>query len=793
MSGDTLNATNAFEKQIRPILATQCVKCHGAVKQEGNLRLDSRDAMLVGGDSGPAIVPGRPEASLLMEAIRREALEMPPDRALAAVEIRAFERWIAEDAVWPDQGEPLRSESQTFSDEDRSWWAWQPLIEPTVPAITSVAWANNQVDAFVYRRLAARGIQPAPRASKATLVRRLYFDLLGLPPSPREIDAYLNDPSVDAWPRLIDRLLDDPRYGEHWARYWLDLVRYAESDGWKQDAYRPSMWRYRDYVVDSFNQDRPYPEFIREQLAGDEVPGDIPDHLAATGFLRLGIYEYNQRDARSHWNDIMNEITDVTGDVFLGMGVACARCHDHKFDPILQEDYYKLRAFFEPLRWRDDVPDATYAEQMDYRQRLAIWEAATADLRAQIDALVGPYRERKWKITVEKFPLEIQACFHKPEEQRTSWENQMAYLVSRQFLEEGASPLSDLSKEDKRRYEELMGQLASFDSIKPAPLPKLMAVSDFAGEISPTKIPGVSGSESIEPGVLAVFSASGHHSPLFRRDLPESSGRRTALAEWLGNPDNPLPLRVFVNRIWQHHFGRGIVATANDFGRHGQPPTHPDLLDWLAVQFRESGWSTKRLHRLILMSATWQQSAYHPDADTCTQRDAANELIWHAPVRRLSAEQLRDAMLSVSGELDPRLGGPSVNTDVPRRGLYLKRFRNNPNDLLHAFDAANGLKSVAERNLTITPTQSLLLINGEYCLGRARMFAGRLRASSPDSLDQLKLAFRLTWGREPTAQELASAEAFLRGSEAGDADDAHQRLVDLCHVLLNSNEFVYRD
>lgn len=788
-------ATVHFEQHIRPLLVTKCLKCHGEKKQEGKLRLDSREAMLQGGESGPSIVPGEISESLLIEAIKYESFEMPPTEQLSVKEIGQFEQWIATGAVWPENAGTLREESGLIAAADREWWAFQPLAKPQVPVDENDRWSRNEIDRFVFARLTEQGMQAAPPADRNTLVRRLYFDLLGLPPTPSEIDAFVNDESPEAWGKLIDRLLDDERYGEHWARYWLDLVRFAESDGWNQDAFRPHLWRYRDYVVNSFNSDKPYPEFVRQQLAGDEIQEDNPEHLAAAGYLRLGIYEYNQRDARGHWNDIMNEMTDVTADVFLGMGMACARCHDHKFDPLLQVDYFKLRAFFEPISWRDDIIGATQAEQAEYQKQLAVWEDATKAIREQIDALIKPYHDRKWKSTAEKFPLDIQACFYKPVEQRTSWEHQMAYLVTRQFYDEGGGPLSGLKKEDKEKYDALNKELAAFDNIKPPPLPQLTTATDFSGSPAPTIVPDSGDETPIEPGFLAVLSEQ----PVGERphfpDLPQSTGRRTALAEWIGRADNPLTTRVIVNRIWQEHFGQGIVSTANDFGHLGQLPTHPELLDWLTVTFVEDGWSMKRLHKRILMSATWQQSAYHPQAAEYQKKDPAEHLLWRARVRRLKAEQIRDAMLSISGELQSHVGGPSVDAKTPRRALYVKSYRNTPDSFLAAFDIANGLKSVAERNSTTTPTQSLMMINGEYSLTRATKLAEQLTTdqfATPDEL--LRHAFRLAWGRSPLESELSSAHRFI---EAATAEDHwtfdRDRLVDFCHVLLNSNEFLYVD
>ncbi len=719
-----------FEQHIRPLLASQCVKCHGPAKQEGGLRLDSLEAMLAGGDSGPVLVPGEIDESLIVEAIRYESYEMPPAGKLPDAEIAQLVDWVAAGAVWPEHGEPIRETSGEISDSDRQWWAFQPLHQAEVPQVAGDDWSRSEIDRFIYQRLAEHEMTPAPQASKQQLVRRLYYDLVGVPPTPAETAAFLADESPAAWEQLIDKLLDDQRYGEHWGRYWLDLVRYAESDGWNQDAYRPHIWRYRDYVVKSFNQDKPYPQFVREQLAGDEIPGGDPETLTATGYLRLGIYEYNQRDARSHWNDIMNELTDVTADVFLGMGMACARCHDHKFDPILQKDYFRLRAFFEPIIWRDDVPQADARQLAEYEAQHAQWQAATAEIQDQIDALLKPYYDRKWASTVDKFPLDIQACFYKPVEQRTSWEHQMAYLIERQFLEEGGGPLQSMKKEDKELHEELKKRLAEFDHLKPEALPTLMTAADFPHAISPTVISDGPEAEPIEPGYLTVLCDGSPAEPQPLENVA-SSGRRTALAQWIGQGDNPLTTRVIVNRVWQQHFGQGIVPTASDFGRLGLPPTHPQLLDWLTLKFVADGWSLKKLHKRILMSAVWQQSSLHPQAAEYQMKDPSEELLWRFRVNRLTAEQIRDSALLASGELEQQIGGPSVAGSAPRRSLYVKFQRNNPDTFLQLFDVANGLVSIAERNKTTTPVQSLMMLNGAWTLQRAEKMAARLRRKTP--------------------------------------------------------------
>ena len=826
-----------FEAEIRPVLVAKCIQCHGAKKQEGGLRLDSAQAVTRGGDTGPTIDAELPASSLLIEALKYEGLEMPPTGQLSERTIAKFERWIADGAVWPEHVVELREESGAIDDEDLLWWAFQPVVKHQPPRVQATSWPKNEIDSFVLARLEAENMVPAPAADSRVLVRRLYYDLLGIPPTPDEINRFVSGVAAEhsdrqitanetyapqsSWERLIDRLLDDPRYGEHWARHWLDLVRYSESDGWNQDAYRPEIWRYRDYVVNAFNTDKPYPDFVREQLAGDELVGDHPQARVAAGFLRLGIYEYNQRDARGHWNDIMNEMTDVAGDVFLGLSMACARCHDHKYDPLPQRDYFKLRAFFEPVIWRDDIDGATEQQRREYQWQLSKWEQATTDIRQQIDQIIEPYHKKKWASTVDKFPLDIQACFRKPSDQRTSWDEQMSYLISRQFLDEGGGPLKSAKKEDLARLEQLETHLAAWDELKPLPLPMIMTVTNHQGLLSPTTLPN-DDQTIIEPGFLAVMSknplpsyqthqasdqsaspklpakfvsadAANHGQVANSRHGQSSLKRRTQLAEWIGNSRNPLTTRVIVNRIWQQHFGQGIVATSNDFGRLGTPPSHPELLDWLAADFVEQGWSFKKLHKQILMSAAWQQSSLHPQSAEFELRDPGEKLLWRSRIRRLQAEQMRDAILVASGELQTAVGGSSVDESEPRRALYVKSFRNNQDTFLHSFDMANGLKSVAQRDATTTPTQSLLLFNGQFGLARAHKMAEGLKQGEQRTARQiLQQAYLWTWGRDPSDAELDNGLKFIGAApELKSGDINIERLTDFCHVLLNSNQFLY--
>jgi hypothetical protein len=410
----------------------------GSAQAQGGLRLDSREAALKGGDSGPALVPGKPDESLLLKAVRGgdPDLQMPPKEKMPAAEVELLRQWIAGGASWSAKVARARKPEKKITDADRGWWSFQPVKEPAVPAADGVC--RNEIDCFIHARLKAEGLVPAPEADRRTLLRRLTFDLHGLPPTAEEIDAFEKDASPDAYEKQVERLLGHPRYGERWARHWLDLVRYAESDGYKQDAYRPNTWPYRDYVIRAFNEDKPYDRFVLEQLAGDEVAPDDPKVLVATGFLRLGIYEYNQRNAWGQWRDILNDITDVTGDAFLGLGMGCARCHDHKFDPILQRDYFALQSFFAGLLWRDDLALAAPAELADYRKKRDAWEAKTAALRAEIASIEKPFLQSADKSILSKFIPELQAIHAKPAAERTPYDVQIADLVQRQVIAERA-------------------------------------------------------------------------------------------------------------------------------------------------------------------------------------------------------------------------------------------------------------------------------------------------------------------------------------------------------------------
>ncbi len=638
----------------------------------------------------------------------------------------------------------------------------QPVREPAVPGLPDDRWSRNEIDRFILHRLRSEGLKPSAPAERQALIRRVYFDLIGLPPTPAEVDAFLADRSANAHERLVDRLLASPRYGERWARHWLDLVRYAESDGFRIDEYRPNAWRYRDYVIRSFNADKPYDRFVLEQLAGDEIAPDDPEARTATGFLRHTIYEYNQRDVRTQWADMLNDLTDTTGDVFLGLGMGCARCHDHKFDPILQKDYYRLQAFFAPFLPRDDVPLATRREQAEYRDRLAKWEAKTAEIRKQIEAIEQPRRKTAARGAIEKFPDDIHEMLLKDRARRTPLEQQLAELAYRQVLYEFDRIETKMKDEEKQKLAALKRQLAEFDREKPAPLPAGLTVTDVGPTAPPTLLPK-KGQGTVEPGFLSVLDDKpAAIAPV--PTAPESTGRRTALARWLVRPDNPLTSRVIVNRIWQYHFGRGLAAAASDFGRLGEKPSHPELLDFLANRFVKDGWSFKKMHRLILTSATYQQSALLPASREALTRDPENRLLWRGTTRRLDAEQIRDSILAVTGELDLQAGGPSVDAVTPRRTIYTRVTRNTRNSLLDVFDAPEGFVSTAQRNVTTTASQALLLLNSQSFLQRARAMALRLGKEGRSATDEelVASAYRLAYGRAPTPEERTAAVRFLR-------------------------------
>ena len=727
------------------------------------------------------------------------------------------------------------SPDRPFTDEERSYWAYQPVRKPAVPAVRDRAWVKTGVDAFILAAHERKGIRPAPPADKVTLLRRVTFDLTGLPPTPAEVRAFLADRSGNAYGRVVDRLLASPHYGEKWARHWLDLARYAESEGFKSDETRPNAWRYRDYVIDSFNQDKPYDRFVQEQVAGDELWPEDPSALVATGFNRHYPDESNARNLMQRRQEILNDITDATGAVFLGVTYGCARCHNHKFDAILQTDYYKLQAFFAATRSKDDYVLASKQRQADYESRLAAWKDATREISEQLARIEAPVLKAIYDENFSKYPAEIQQAVRMEPRERGPMEwlmfHKASWLLDSKADEDGNGIRQRLKGDARKEWEDLRAKLASFDAIKPEPLPVGSGVTDVGAEAPPTHL--LAGGaydkprDEVPPGFLAIVD------PAPPRIVPtadgRSTGRRTALARWLTDPRNPLVARVMANRIWHYHFGRGIVGTPSDFGVKGEERTHPELLDWMAATFVERGWSIKQMHRLILLSSTYRQSA---DAGAAAVRaDPDNRLLSRFPRHRLTGEEIRDAILAVSGQLNASIGGPSVFPDLPpgmevrggwkkdekeelkgRRSVYVFVRRNSRYPLFQAFDMPDTHESCARREVTTTAPQALSLLNDKVVLKAAESFAGRLLAEAPADADaRVTAAYRLAFSRAPDREERRMARAFLdeqaRRIEARLAEnrpvglppDLSSRvppaqaaaLVDFCHVLVNANEFVY--
>ncbi len=751
-------ALKFFENEVRPLLSNRCYECHGEKKQKGALRMDHIAHIKAGGDGGPAVVPGDPDKSLIIEAIRyrNSDLEMPPKEKLPDKEIAILEKWVKLGAPWPDTEKAVVTKG-SFSDEQRKFWCFQPLADPKPPQVPG-NWARSDIDRFIAKKHAELKLDPAPEADRRELARRVYFDLHGLPPTKEQSDAFASSTDPQAYEKLVDELLASPRYGERWAQHWLDLVRYAESDGYNQDAYRPNAWPYRDYVIRSLNDDKPYDQFVREQLAGDEIDPKNPNVLVATSYLRNPIYEYNQRDARGQHDVILTDMTDNVGEVFLGLSMGCAHCHDHKFDPILQKDYYRLRAFFAPVRWRDDMKLATDGEKARFAEQQAKWEEATKDIRAQIDAITGPLIERSVYKAYEKFTDDIRAMVDKKPAERTPQDWQFSYFCERQmeYERERFEPMKSIKKDDdKKRYQELVEELKKFDDIKPKPLPAAFIATDATAKGPPNILKTRKTEADIAPGFLSLLDPS---EPQIK-PLANSTGRRTALANWIARPDNQLSTRVIVNRVWGYHFGRGIVPTPNDLGKLGEPPSHPELLDWLTRRFVAGGWSLKKLHREIMLSAVYRQTARRAVPAVAAKIDPSNKFLWRFNPRRLDAEEVRDAMLMASGELDLTSGGPAADGNGTRRSIYTMKKRNSQNELLRSLDAPAGFASTSERQSTTTATQALLLVNGDWVLSRARKLAARV-SSAED-------AWQFVLGRPPSAKEARQASDFLQRREGG--------------------------
>jgi hypothetical protein len=728
---------------------------------------------------------------------------------------------------------PADPPEPTWTPEQRRHWSFLPPKRPGPPAVEGRAWVRNPIDAFILKPMEDAGVAPSPEADRATLIRRLRFDLTGLPPSVEEVLAFEADPAPDAYERLVDRLLASPQYGERWARQWLDLARYADSDGFKNDKGRPNAWRYRDWVVKALNDDLPYDRFLALQLAGDEIaPGD-PDAFIATGFNRNWPFEDNNMVPGLNKQLILDDMTDTTAAVVLGLTVACARCHDHKYDAISQRDYYRLQGLFAAAQAKDDYVVASAEDQAIQATIEAEHEARVDLLRREIEAIEQPYAAEILKDKIARLPEAVRLAFEADPMTRSSEQEEQVRKHAKQMAVEPKKMMAALPEDARAGWQGRKKEMEALAAKAPAPLPTASGMSDLGHVAPPVRMlrkgnfanPG----EVVEPGFLSVLGSV--ELPKANPDAsPSTTGRRKALADWVTKPDHPLTARVMVNRLWQGHFGRGIVATPGDFGTQGASPTHPELLDWLATELVDRGWSQKALHRLMVTSATYRQSS-KPSAKAL-EADPDNLLFGRMTRRRLEGEAVRDALLAVSGQLDGRVGGPSVFPDLPpgvdtrggwkrsdsaadrnRRSLYVFVKRNLKFPLFDAFDVPDTNLTCPERNVSVNAPQALMLLNSGQVLDQARALAGRIYAAASDRVDLYELVskgYRLTMGREPGPEEKARALEFLR-SQPGLLSDRGEKLttpvpmpdgptpaqaaalVDFCHVLLNLNEFVFVD
>ncbi len=704
-----------------------------------------------------------------------------------------------------------------FTPQQRRWWAFQKVVRPAVPEPKNRSWVKNDIDAFILAKLEGKNLTPAPETDRVTLIRRATLDLTGLVPTPEEVQAFVSDSAPDAFAKVVDRLLASPRYGERWARHWLDLARYADSEGFKSDETRPNIWRYRDYVIDSFNEDKPYDRFLKEQIAGDELYPLDPAALVATGFNRHFPDESNARKLMERRQQILNDITDTVGSVFLGLTYGCAKCHDHKYDPILQKDYYRLQAFFANTRIEDNLKLDSGEHRADYQRQYAAWDAQTKDIRAEMHKLVEPALADQYKENFDKFPAEIQTAITTAAAERTPIQWQMYYKARPQLEHNEDEAAHALKGENKKRWAELKTELARFDGIKPEPEPVAQAMIDNGRESPKTHVLAVgvydAYKEEVEPGFLSILDPA--PAKIIAPEGINSTGRRTALANWLASPGNPLTARVMVNRIWHYHFGRGLVGTPSDFGVMGERPANAALLDYLAAAFVEDEWSIKKMHRRIMLSSTYQESArFDPEA---AKVDPEDRLVWRYSRHRLEGEAIRDSILEVSGKLNLKMGGPGVFPPLPagvetrggwkkeedaseadRRSVYVFVRRNTRYPMFEVFDMPDTHESCPRRNATVTAPQALELLNNELVLDWSRSLAGRVWNDAGMTLDaQVDRAWRFVYSRAASPEERKEALAFLQRQAAllGErmAHDEAQRaaLTDLCHMLVNSNEFLY--
>lgn len=918
---DAAEGVEFFEKKIRPLLVEKCLDCHSAEsgKVKGGLALDSRAGWETGGDNGASIKPGQPDHSLLIEAVRykNRDLQMPPKKALSPQELKDLETWVAMGAPDPREAVAVAASHGPTGmsvEEGRKFWSFLPLSEPSAPGVKDGTWVKTPVDAFVLAELERQGLRPAPAADRRTLLRRVTFNLTGLPPTPEEIADFLADESPEAYARVVERLLRSPQYGVRWGRHWLDVARYADSNGLDENVGYGHSWRYRDYVVESFNEDKPYDRFIIEQLAGDLLAEPDPaarrEALTATAFLSLGARVLAEPDVQKLEMDIIDEQLDTLGKAFMGMTLGCARCHTHKFDPIMAEDYYALAAIFRGTKSLGDdrtgaikywyEHDFTTPEQAAKRKEVEAMAStrkkevttyaakARADLKTRVrsqaewylaeaarfapgatltevaeyaaprglharvlhhcrthlayhedDAVFARWRELAAAGDVEGIAAHYGGLFKKVEaalaearkkDPKAAKVEDPALEAIRAELDDAAGFLAIPDKDAHAFDEATLARIEEMNEmvrVAESALPDAdAAMGVMDGPIQSGLRVHIRGSyltlgDWVPRGFPAVMSPAGEGKAVF----PAKESGRLQLARWLASDRHPLTARVMANRIWGWHFGKGLVPSTENFGALGDRPSHPALLDWLARRFIESGWSMKELHRTILLSSAYQMDSAHA-AETLAsaagkapeELDPENRLLWRFPVQRLEAEQIRDALLSAAGSLDPALGGktlPLRNKEFvfnhtsrdhttygsERRAVFLPIIRNNLYDLFEQFDYPDPTMPTGSRNATVVAPQALMMMNSPIVMDSAVKLSARLLAREDlDTAGRIELAYELAVGRQPRAAELVRVAGYL-AAERGDSSVTGAEAVGVgedadawrlfCHSLLASNEFLY--
>lgn len=770
------------------IIGKNCGQCHVAAAM-GGVNLSTREA------AAPVL------GDRLLQAVRHTGkIKMPPGKRLDAADIATLETWVKAGAEWPA--------AQTKAAAP-TWWSFKKPERPQVPSNSA---ARNPVDAFILAGLARNHLKPNPAAGRATLIRRAYYDLLGLPPTAAQIEAFEKDPAPDAWPKLIETLFASPRYGEKWGRFWLDLVRYSDTAGFEADPFVADAWRYRDYVIKSFNDDKPYDRFVKEQLAGDELYPDDPASQTGTGYFCVGPNrDINPEQAEINKEEVLTDFTDTTGAVFLGLAVGCARCHDHKYDPIPQRDYCAMRALFAPAV-KTKIP-LGFLPALTYDFAENRREIKFQELGEQIEAAQGRCRTAINKQKLATLPPEVEQAVNTPEAQRTAAMQQI-FEANRKRIGVSQNEIRACMNEAEKAQlasveKEFIGLFSNY-----RPKPYACGITDLSRESPRTYMPdhGAKPGRLVEPGLLTALGGGPLPEPPVESPTTQ---RRKTLAEWIASKDHPLTARVMVNRIWQQHFGRGLAQLPSDFGSRGQTPSHPELLDYLATEFMDKNWSVKAIHRLVMNSDVYQRAA-QPDAEA-QRTDPQNTWYSHFSRRRLTAEEIRDSVLSASGALNLKMGGrpviPPLNkaemynftknsdelwivnanpAEYTRRSVYLFQRRTFRLPMMDAFDTPEPMLSCSRREVSTSAPQSLTLLNSDFTMAEARRLGSQLAAAHADDRELVRQAFRHALGRDPLAAEYAPAMALLE-TQRKNLGARPAAAAELCRGLMNLNEFLYVD